>query len=163
MQKYIKINVQWSQIKLFFQRNVWLTNKAIERSQVGEERERVTFWEDKGKERICSGVCTSELLDAQELALFGHSLGLENIQYHSNSVYNYRHIQKPAFMNVPYFFHSWQNFPRNKNPSGVHSLTRNVKMDTILFNCTEMGAFWHSNHLTQYIIASTYPWLFPPQ
>lgn len=75
-----------------------------------------------------SSVCTSELLDAQELALLGHSLGLENIQHHSNSVKNYRHIQKPAFMNDPYFFHSWQSFLKNKNPSGVHSLTRNVKM-----------------------------------
>lgn len=25
----------------------------------------------------CSNICTSELLDAQELALFGHSLGLK--------------------------------------------------------------------------------------
>lgn len=71
----------------------------------------------KGEERVHSGVCTSELLDAQELALFGHSLGLENTQYHSNSVYNYRHIQKTAFMNVPDFFSTLGKvFPRIKIP-----------------------------------------------
>lgn len=41
-------------------------------SQKGEEEEERT----SGKER--SSVRTSESLDAQELALFGHSLGLEN-------------------------------------------------------------------------------------
>lgn len=64
---------------------------------------------EMGKKRVYSHVCTSELLDAQELSLFGHSLGLENIKYHSNSVYNYRHIRKTSFYECPlFFFHSWQ-------------------------------------------------------
>lgn len=38
---------------------------------------------------------TSELVDEQEPALFGHSLGLENMEHHSNSVF---------LMNVLNFF-----------------------------------------------------------
>lgn len=58
--------------------------------------ERATCRDDTGRERwnerMHGRVRTSELVDAQELARFGHSLGLENMKHHSNSVYNYRHI-----------------------------------------------------------------------
>lgn len=54
---------------------------------------------------MCVG--TSELLEAQELALFEHSLGLENMKHYRYSVYNYRHFPNPVF-NI--FFHFWQCF-----------------------------------------------------
>lgn len=75
--KNIKRNVQWSRTKLCFQRNVWQTKQQREEDR-GRKSEREWHVKPEQMRGQCyRGVCTSELLDAQEPALFGHSLGLE--------------------------------------------------------------------------------------